>query len=70
MADLNAARRHRAMHRGAIDIEALRRAARRRLAGRPTPPDALARRMQLHAEAVGRGDHSVSPAAARKRTLG
>ena len=61
MAVLNAIRRRQTIHDTQVDIEAVRHSVQLRLAGRPVRSDRLARSVQAHAEAIGRGEPSVSP---------
>jgi len=61
MADLNAIRRRQTVQHTQVDIEAVRHSVQLRLADRPVRSDRLARNVQAHAEAIGRGEPSVSP---------
>jgi len=61
MAVLNAIRRRQTIHDTQVDIEAVRHSVQLRLADRPVRSDRLARNVQAHAEAIGRGEPSVSP---------
>ena len=59
MADKTAARRVRASH-ASVDVQVLRTSVHSRLIGRQVAVNV--RMIQQHADAVGRGDRSVSPA--------
>lgn len=67
MADKTAARRARASH-ASVDVEVLRASVHSRLSGRRVAVDA--RMIQQHADAVGRGDRSASPAKGKAGSAG
>lgn len=67
MADKTAARRSRASH-ASVDVQALRGSVHAHLAGRPVGLNV--RMLQQHADAVGRGDRSDSPAKSKTGSAG
>lgn len=67
MADKTAARRPRASH-ASVDVQGLRGSVHAHLAGRPVGLNV--RMLQQHADAVGRGDRSDSPAKGKTGSAG
>jgi hypothetical protein len=67
MADKTAARRSRASH-ASVDVQALRASVHSRLSGRPVAVNIGT--IQQHADALGRGDRSASPARSKAGSAG
>ena len=63
MADLNAIRRHTRASTVDVDTTAIRSIAKARAGLRPAFSNATTEAIQRHAEAIGRGEPSVSPGA-------
>jgi histone H3/H4 len=61
MADLNAIQRHYRHSSPSLEIATVRSIAKTRSAQRPAVSGATTEAIQRHAEAVGRGEPSVSP---------
>lgn len=71
MPDLNAIRRHTHAAAANVDTTAIRSIAKIRAAGRrPAWSNATTEAIQRHAEAIGRGEPSISPVNARIRRTG
>lgn len=67
MADKTAARRARASQ-ASVDVQALRASVRSRLSTRPVAVNTET--IQQHADALGRGDRSTSPARVKAGSAG
>lgn len=67
MADKNAAKRQVHASHATVDLDAMREAVRSRLSGMSAPSGKTARMIQSHADALRRGEATVSPAARRAK---
>jgi hypothetical protein len=70
MADISAARRYWAAHHTHVDILAMRNGVQLRMAGRTISLGKAGHVIQAHADAIGRGEPTVSPASKRFRPTG
>jgi hypothetical protein len=70
MADLDAIRQRLSKTSLTVDIAAIRSSAKLRAARRSVRSEATSTAIQRHAEAIGRGEPSVSPVKARVHRTG
>ena len=70
MPDLTAIRRHTHASVADVDTSAIRSIAKLQVARRETWSNATTEAIQRHADAIGRGEPSISPVKARIRRTG